>query len=107
MAYFIAHISRLQILESYSCFLAEGVPALIVALSIVIASSQDNGVHSYVHADLWVINRPRYNQRITELLIAFSRKSPKSHSQSKAVHLYEPTQNVPDIPTSLKSFNII
>ena len=30
----------------------EGLALLIVVLSIVIASTQDSGVHSYVHGDL-------------------------------------------------------
>ena len=35
-------------------FHVEGLPVLIVVLSIGIASGQDGGVHSYVHGDLWV-----------------------------------------------------
>ena len=33
-------------------FFVPGLALLIVVLSIVIASTQDSGVHSYVHGDL-------------------------------------------------------
>ena len=35
-------------------YLITGLPLLIVVLSIVIASIQDGGVHSYIHGNLWV-----------------------------------------------------
>lgn len=35
-------------------FLTTGFPLVMVLLSIAIASSQEGGVNSYVHGDLWV-----------------------------------------------------
>ena len=36
----------------FSFFFVAGLALLIVVLSIVIVSTQDSGVHSYVHGDL-------------------------------------------------------
>ena len=39
-------------IHSIFFFFVAGLALLIVVLSIVIASTQDSGVHSYVHGDL-------------------------------------------------------